>query len=226
MSRYHFVTVAKIWVICAGLLKLAMAADCNLNQVRGAGDPSGQQIATALTKNNQLNFVCSGEFPPGNNLIATFNHGFMNYNVTRGSPNSALEDCQEAFQNIIDQCITGGSYWGGTFNFNDKIYAIYNQNYPSNGLNFGDDGGPPLPGSDSTSSTTRRSGQSTSSVPVSVPGETVVTETNSQGSVIIGTVSPPSLTAGSSKTLIVCTNDFDCIHELDCSYDDNNDYHR
>ena len=181
MSRQHFITVAKVWVMCAGLLKLTTAADCDLDQTRSPGDPSGQQIATALTKNNVISLVCTGGFPPGNDLIATFNHGFMVYNITRGSANSVLEDCQVGFQEIIDQCIAGGNFWGGTFNFNDKIYTITNQNFPSNGLQAGDDGGPPLPGGSSTSSS--------SSSPASVPGESIVTETNTDGSLVTGTVS-------------------------------------
>ena len=176
--------------VCLMLLAMVgygSTADCDLNQLRRAGDPSGQQIASALTVNNQLPFVCGDNFPPGSTLIATFNHGSMVFNVTRGSAQSPLELCQDGFQNIIDQCILDGNSWGGVFNFNDKRYRIYNAAYPSNGLNFGDDGGPPLPSSTITTSTTLST--SKSSTAISQPAQTIMTETDSRGSVIVGTVS-------------------------------------
>ena len=50
------------------------AADCNTQQQREAGGPSGDDIATALTKDIQLDSVCSGNFPPGNNLLVLYVH--------------------------------------------------------------------------------------------------------------------------------------------------------
>ena len=67
-------TQSKILNSCALLMLVstAMAADCN--QPRKDGDPSGDDIATALTSHNQLSEVCSGNFPPGSDKTNTFNH--------------------------------------------------------------------------------------------------------------------------------------------------------
>ena len=39
-------------------------------------------------------------------------------------------NCEDAFQDIIQQCITGGNYWGGDWSLNGDIYAIYDQGWP------------------------------------------------------------------------------------------------
>ena len=173
------------------IVRHARAADCNQEQLRNPGDPSGEQIANALTKDNGIESVCQGGFPPTNDLISTFNHGLMIYNVTRGSADSPLDDCEGGFQNIIDQCISGGDFWGGTFLFNDKIYSIYNLVYPRNGLSPGDDGGPPFAtttGSSDSAITPAPVPGVDMTIPGSIPGETVFSQTNSEGNVVVGTV--------------------------------------
>lgn len=54
------------------LVSFVAAADCD--QERGASDPSGTDIATALTSSNQLSEVCNGNFPSSNDTSNTFNH--------------------------------------------------------------------------------------------------------------------------------------------------------
>ena len=226
-------------VVLGAFFAIANAADCNTDEQRQTGDPSGDDIATALTKNDQLSSVCSGNFPPGNDKISTYNHWSMIYNVTRDDPSQGLQGCQDGFQNIIDQCITGDDYWGGTWSLNGFTYAIYNQAYPSNGLGPNDAGGPSSTGasgapsstavvgtteggSDSTSisgagestdaprptttvagvsiATTSNGNGGTGAPPTtaapSFPEETVVTETNSDGSAIIATASHDQKVAG------------------------------
>lgn len=195
--------------LLSSFIAITQAADCDQNQQRQAGDPSGKDIDTALTKDNQLATVCSGEFPPGNDRIATYNHWSMIYNVTRTDPNQGLQGCLDGFQNIIDQCISGDNYWGGTWSLNGFTYAIYNQAYPSNGLGPNDSGGPSSTDdsnprtTDEPESTTADLGVTTTSggdratdappttAAPSVPGETIVTETNSDGAPITATVSQP-----------------------------------
>jgi hypothetical protein len=91
----------------------------------------------------------------------------MNYIVHRDDGTQTLQNCNEALQNIIDQCITGGNYWGGEWSLNGFKYTITNSIYdqtPNNPLAPGDGGGPP---ETSVSTTT-----------VAAPaGATVVTET-------------------------------------------------
>ena len=91
----------------------------------------------------------------------------MNYIVHRDDGNQALQNCNDAFQNIIDQCISGGNYWGGEWSLNGFKYSITNSIYdqtPNNPLAPGDEGGPPA---------------TTSSSEAAAPpaGATVVTET-------------------------------------------------
>jgi hypothetical protein len=91
----------------------------------------------------------------------------MHYTVHRDDANQDLKNCKEAFQNIIDQCISGGNFWGGEWSLNGFKYTISNSIYdqsPNNPLAPGDDGGPP----------TTPSSSITAAPPA---GATVVTET-------------------------------------------------
>ncbi|KAG4430863.1 hypothetical protein IFR05_013647 [Cadophora sp. M221] len=91
---------------------------CLDSQPRKAGDPSGQQFADALNRNNAWDIVCSGNFPMlsggGVSNTNTYNHGSLNAKITRASSATSLSNCKEAFQEIISTCITGGNIWGGT----------------------------------------------------------------------------------------------------------------
>ncbi|KAL8798753.1 MAG: hypothetical protein Q9182_006414 [Xanthomendoza sp. 2 TL-2023] len=196
MSRY----LSMLFLNLLGIfVSITSAADCKTNQQRHTGDPSGDDIATALTKDAQLSSVCSGTFPPGNDRIATYNHWSMMYNITRDDPSQDLQSCQDGFQNVIDQCISGGNYWGGKWSLDGFIYSIYNKAYPLNGLGPNDKGGSSSSGAASTSrssSTTNSiiattSNHGTTAPPTttapSASGATIVTETNSNGSPIVAT---------------------------------------
>ena len=70
----------------------------------------------------------------------------MNYIVHRDDAAQPLQYCSDAFNNILEQCITGGSYWGGVWSLNGFTYTITNSIYeqtPNNPLAPGDAGGPP-----------------------------------------------------------------------------------
>ena len=106
------------------------------------------------------------------NLISTYNHWSIIYNVTRTDASQPLQACQDTFKNIIDQCIRGDTFWGGSWSAGGFTYAIYNKDYPANPLGPTDAGGP------------------TSTAGITVPpGATIVTETNATGATIVGTVS-------------------------------------
>ena len=126
----------------SAILHVASAADCDTSQQRQNGDPTGDQIATALAKSNIQKTACSGQFPPGNNNIATFNWWGMVYNVTRTDATAPLQNCDAGFANIVEQCIKGGNYWGGVWSLNGFTYTIRNTEFPANGLAPTDDGGP------------------------------------------------------------------------------------
>ncbi|KAL8662636.1 MAG: hypothetical protein Q9168_008231, partial [Polycauliona sp. 1 TL-2023] len=175
-------------VLLAASIIVANAADCNLGQQRQAGDPSGEDIATALTKNNQLESVCAGNFPPLNDRVLSYNHWNLIYNATRDDPSEDLQSCQDGFKNIIDQCISNGNYWGGTWSLNGFTYAIYNSIYPANGLAPSDEGGPTSTGGGGPGPTTTDSGQfapTTLSQYATLQDETTVTTTTTRDGVPI-----------------------------------------
>ncbi|TPX17800.1 uncharacterized protein E0L32_002901 [Thyridium curvatum] len=127
--------------------RTVLAADCLQNQQRQGNEPSGEQIAKALTANSALDSICSGNWRTGDTekLSNTFNHWSMLYSVQRTDNTKPLAYCKDAFTNIIEQCITNGNYWGGVWSLNGETYNISNSAYPSNGLGPQDDGGPPDP---------------------------------------------------------------------------------
>ena len=198
--------LAAVFAVSAGL---TTAANCDKSQGRQDDLPSGQTIANALTKLNSLDTICSNDWPPKADKIKTYNEGSMIFNVTRSDTTALPADnnCKVGFQNIIDQCITGDDYWGGDYEYDSFTYAIYNSVYPKDGLPPWDESTSSSTGSSTTSSTSSSTSSSSSSTntagagaggsstaggslgaPSSVPGETVVTETNSAGSAVVGTV--------------------------------------
>lgn len=122
-------------ILCANAF-VTNAADCNTAQYRRGGDPSGQDISSALLGDNgaTLDNVCSGGFPPGSQTTATFNTGSLIYNVTRSDPNQSLQHCQAGFNNIIQQCIINGKYWGGTWTLDGETYTLSDQSWPDHTL--------------------------------------------------------------------------------------------
>ncbi|KAM0813307.1 hypothetical protein AB5N19_13300 [Seiridium cardinale] len=125
----------------------AIAADCLQDQQRQSDSPSGQQIVAALTSSSQLDNVCAGNWRVGdqNKLNITFNHGSMFYYVERTDNTQHLRYCKDAFNNILEQCVTNGNYWGGTWSWDGETYKISDSVYPANGLASTDDGGPTDP---------------------------------------------------------------------------------
>ncbi|KAF9695592.1 hypothetical protein EKO04_006435 [Ascochyta lentis] len=61
-----------------------------------------------------------------------------------------LRHCQEAFNNIISQCIQNSHTWGDGWSLDNESYNITNSVYPANALGPNDDGGVPLSVSSST----------------------------------------------------------------------------
>ena len=193
---------SRFFLFAGCLIKSLEAADCNLSQQRQSDFPSGQQIASALTKQGALDNVCSDDFSTQPNLIKIYNEGSVNYNVTRKTTDEDPQDnnCQAGFQDIIDQCIVTSNYWGGTYTFNDFTYAISNAVYPSNGLPSWDVTSSAAQGSTSAvsdsatvtpASATAAPGSTQTlngSPTISVAGETILTEINSAGSQVVATV--------------------------------------
>jgi hypothetical protein len=111
-------------------------------QQRPAGAPSGDQVANALTANNQIASICGAKFDgSGNSTYESFNHGEEEITVQRGSDTEELTFCTEGLDAIITGCITNGGDYGGTYTRGDQKYTITNLNFPNNPLLPSDDGG-------------------------------------------------------------------------------------
>lgn len=166
---WKFNAVAVFFALASDI-SFVRGADCDLKQPRTEGDPSGADIASFLSGNlNDLNGnICAGGFPPLNNNIATYNANSMLFNITREDATKPLENCKEAFTNIIEQCVQNDNYWGGTWSLNGFTYTIADIIFPKNGIE-----GPKDPGS-------------TTTPPPST--STVLTETDSAGSPVTLTV--------------------------------------
>ncbi|KAK7750552.1 hypothetical protein SLS62_007528 [Diatrype stigma] len=65
----------------------------------------------------------------------------MILSVERSDNTRPLAYCKDAFNNILDQCITNGNYWGGTWTLDGETYNISNSVYPNNGISPTDEGG-------------------------------------------------------------------------------------
>jgi hypothetical protein len=123
-------------------------------------------------------------------------HRYMDYTVVREDASQPLQSCTDAFNDIISQCITGGNYWGGTWSLNGFSYSIYNSIYdqnPNNPLGPNDAGGPSASPANPPANGTPNSGSNPNPNPAApVPGQTIITEVDPQGSTVVETVRRPS----------------------------------
>lgn len=87
------ISFSSITLLVVSISYVSAQTNCNQQQYRRAGDPSGQQISDALLGANDatLNSVCSGRWSPGSQTTNTFNTGSLVYNVTRTNPNQPLK---------------------------------------------------------------------------------------------------------------------------------------
>ncbi|KAE9364748.1 hypothetical protein N431DRAFT_520352 [Stipitochalara longipes BDJ] len=171
-------------------------ATCHSNQPRRDGDPSGSQISTALTINNQLSSVCAGTWDIGDKKMLTisFNHGGMIYNVSRTDNTQPLQYCMTAMEDIINECILDNYFWGGIWTEGDETYDIYNDEFPNNPLLSTDPGGPQTTTTTSTSSSSLTTNNAQGPITL---GPQTSTET---GSFSTTTKSINGLTANSATT--------------------------
>ncbi|KAK0618716.1 hypothetical protein DIS24_g11595 [Lasiodiplodia hormozganensis] len=119
-------------------------ATCFTSQERLPGDPCGTDIAAALTSEDRVGCFCAGNWDAGDDqqLERSTNHGSVVYSIERTDNTVPLRYCEEAFNNIIDECILDGNTWGGVFSFDGEVYNISNTVYPDNPLLPTDQGGP------------------------------------------------------------------------------------
>lgn len=103
-----------------------------------------------------------------------------------------LNYCKDAFNNILEQCVTNGNSWGGSWSLGGETYTISNSIYPENGLAPTDDGGPSNRQSSSSSSGT----SNLSHGPITVPPQT----TTATGAFATSTATIEGLTANSATT--------------------------
>ena len=158
LNRIFFATT-----LCLNLF-FVEAADCDASQPRSEGDPTGTDIASFLSNavDSPISGICAGGI---DNNVATFSANQMIFNVTREDSTKELENCQNAFHNIIEQCVQDGDFWGGFWSLNGFHYSIKNHVFPDNGIQD-----PAL---------------ATKGAP---PTSTVLTETDSSGNIVTVTV--------------------------------------
>jgi hypothetical protein len=103
------------------------AATCYSNKPLQSGGPSGNDYAAVL-KAQPANICGNGQisFPPNSANDNTWNYGSVNFRIRRTDANTDLSTCNNAFNNIIDQCIQGSQVWGGEWDLNGAAYTIEN----------------------------------------------------------------------------------------------------
>jgi hypothetical protein len=114
------------------------AATCNEQSI--SGSPSKEEIADYLTKSLSSGSICSDLWPPTTPLEVTYNANNMFFKRTRTSADILMTYCNDAYTNIISQCVLQEEKWGGEWVLNGQYYSIRNNVYPANGII--------LPGSD------------------------------------------------------------------------------
>lgn len=102
-------------------------------------------------------------------------------------------NCEAGFQDIIQQCIVNGNYWGGDWELDGDTYAIYDQSWPDHTLPA------ELLSSASAASATASSASSTGGAAAPTSQTVIVTTIN--GSPITETVSS-SFLLGTLGTVI------------------------
>ncbi|RNJ52516.1 hypothetical protein D7B24_003364 [Verticillium nonalfalfae] len=133
--------------LAVSLLALAStgyAADCLRDQERQHSKPSGEQIAKAVGSQSDLEIICAGNWRLNDEekLTISYNHWSIIYTVKRDDNTKPMRHCMDAFHNIIDQCVSNGNYWGGSWSYEGETYSISNRVSPENGLAPSDEGGP------------------------------------------------------------------------------------
>ncbi|RDW63247.1 hypothetical protein BP6252_10792 [Coleophoma cylindrospora] len=159
-------------LVALALGKIAFAADCFQDQQRKSDEPTGDQIANALTADNELENICATTWKTNDDqkLQITYNHWLIFLSIERTDNTKPPQYCQDAFNNIISQCIQNSDTWGGVWSFDGESYNIWNSVYPENGLAPTDDGGP----STNTASTTSAEPRITSSGTITLEPQTVI----------------------------------------------------
>ncbi|KAB2572995.1 hypothetical protein DBV05_g8376 [Lasiodiplodia theobromae] len=111
-----------------------LGATCFTSQERLPGDPCGTDIAAALTSEDRVGCFCAGNWDAGDyqQLERSTNHGSVVYSIERTDNTVPLKYCEEAFNNIIDECILDGNTWGGVFSFDGEVYNISNTYHHGN----------------------------------------------------------------------------------------------
>ncbi|KAK6416407.1 hypothetical protein LTR95_017455, partial [Oleoguttula sp. CCFEE 5521] len=163
------------------------AADCT--QQRRDGDPSGSDIATELKGSGNIHSMCNSGFPPGSDLVGTFNLASIIFKITRNDASQPLQHCEDAFNDILDQCVDGGDFWGGVWSLDGESYDVTDNAYPDHTL-------PSDLTKTSAASSSSQSGGAGTSLPASV---TVVT-TQVSGKAVTETFVPVTITGKSSTT--------------------------
>nr|OQO29288.1 hypothetical protein B0A51_04082 [Rachicladosporium sp. CCFEE 5018] len=177
--------VSSLWTLL--LYSATRAADCT--QQRREGDPSGSDIAKELKASGNVHSICNSGFPPGSDLVASFNLGSMVFRITRSDTSQPLQHCEDAFNQILDQCVDGNNFWGGDWYLDEESYKLSDAAYPDHTLP-----------SDLTKTSSSSSTSSTGGTDTSLPASATVVTTTLSGKPITETFVPVTISGKSSTT--------------------------
>lgn len=109
--------------VLTALVSLSSAADCS--GPRPSNGPSGADLAKlAKAKLDDACGILSGSTGP-----AWSQYPNQGYYYQGSNPKAVLADskfCHDSFEQIIDQCITNGEFYGGQFFFDHQIFNLTN----------------------------------------------------------------------------------------------------
>ncbi|KAK6424116.1 hypothetical protein LTR95_016439 [Oleoguttula sp. CCFEE 5521] len=179
------VIVPLVWTLL--LHGTARAADCT--QQRRDGDPSGPDISTELKGSGNIHSICNSGFPPGSDLVGTFNLGTIVFKITRSDASQPLQHCEDAFNQILDQCVDGSDFWGGAWSLDGESYDISDIVYPDHTLP-----------SDLTKTSASSSSSQSGGVGTSLPASAIVVTTQVSGKAVTETFVPVTISGKSSTT--------------------------
>lgn len=118
--------------LCILIAPFTYAATCNDQSI--SGTPSKEEITEYLKSQLSAGTICSDQWPPTEPLTVTYNANNMFFKRTRTSADISMTHCNDAFTNIIEQCVLGESKWGGEWELDGQSYSITNNVYPENGI--------------------------------------------------------------------------------------------
>ncbi|CAI6334195.1 unnamed protein product [Periconia digitata] len=112
----------------------ANAVNCNPHQLRSEDEHSGTQLAEELlgALGTISEGLCKENSVKRDVDTRVFEYDSLVFTISQEDSKYAVTDCSAPFSDIISECISEASYWGGSTSFQGLKYEIYNKEYPAN----------------------------------------------------------------------------------------------